>query len=216
VSTFILHLETSESLCSVSLGLDGILLSSIESKEINDHSKQVTLLISDLLNQNNFKLESIQAIAISSGPGSYTGLRVATSAAKAICFALNIPLIAVNTLHSLAYKANMALKQDAIYVPMIDARRMEVYTAVYDSEMNLLVEPHARIIDQFNYETLLEGITLPIVLCGSGLAKCLDTIKMTSGTVKLEIVSHAVNLVGPAYQKFLKSSFEDITTFKPF
>src|SRR5690554_3247877 len=128
----ILHIETATKNCSVSLGKDGELIDTIELAEAGfNHAEKLHVFIDEILQRNAFSYQSLNAIAISKGPGSYTGLRIGVSAAKGLCYALDIPLISIPTLQSLALQVQ---HPDGVIVPMIDARRMEVYTAVFDAD----------------------------------------------------------------------------------
>src|SRR6476620_7668609 len=137
----LLALETSSSVCSVALLLDGKLLGSSELRLEKSHSSHITILIQQLLHNTGFTEKDFSAIAVSGGPGSYTGLRIGTSTAKGLCFALDIPMIAVSTLHALALQAIKFTSNASEYLfcPMIDARRMEVYTALLDAKLEELL-----------------------------------------------------------------------------
>lgn len=182
----------------------------------NDHARQITLVIERVLQQAELHLDQFSAIAISSGPGSYTGLRVAASASKGICYALDIPLIAINTLISLAHAAEQQTSEEAVYVPMMDARRMEVYTAVYDAQLKPVIVPHARIMDENSLQELVGGFDVPIIICGSGSHKCKHLFNSDNMLYREDLINNAKNLIRPAYQAYCNDVFEDAAYFKPF
>ena len=158
----ILLLETSTTVCSVALaGDDGILAF----REINEgyaHSENITVFIEETLNEAGIKMADLAAVAVSSGPGSYTGLRIGVSTAKGICFALDKPLISVGTLDGMAsgFATTRDVTKGAFLVPMIDARRMEVYCSVYDAGMSEVEPPQAKIIDGSSFSNYLEKGTV--------------------------------------------------------
>lgn len=213
----ILHFETSGPLCSVAVAQDGQQLALVEHPEVNAHAQQITLIMDAALAKAEVTLEEINAIAVSQGPGSYTGLRVSASAAKGICYAMDIPLIAISTLQSLAYTAaKMAGDKEAVYIPMIDARRMEVYTAVYDLDGVPLEPPHAKIIDASGYKDLVTTEGKTKIYCGSGAAKCKPLIGGSDTIWYDELRCRADNLIGLAHAKYEQAAFEDIAYYKPF
>ena len=157
---YILNIETATSVCSVSLADSGRLLHLEESDEPNLHSSQLTVYIEKLFKQTNLEMKQLNAVAVSKGPGSYTGLRIGVSVAKGICYALNIPLIAISTLQSMAYGYVQKYdpeEKDSWFCPMIDARRMEVYAAFYDLSNQLKKEISADIIDHQSYLEILNN-----------------------------------------------------------
>lgn len=168
----ILNIEAATNVCSICLSRGGEVLSLHESEGQNEHSRVITLLIDQCMTDAGLKLTDLDAVAISEGPGSYTSLRVGFSTAKGLCFALNIPLISVSTLASLAHAAFEAVKDSsALYCAMIDARRMEVYAAIFDADGNEILPPTPMIIDGSSFEGYFsEG--KKIVFCGNGAEKC--------------------------------------------
>ena len=155
--SLILCIETATPVCSVALSKNGEILSLKETARKNSHSEVVTLFIDDLLRENKIQYTDLNAVAVSKGPGSYTGLRIGVSTAKGLCYALDIPLIAINTLRSMAYDmAEIYLKErkaseNILFCPMIDARRMEVYSAIYNKDNNEVRETKAEIIDKNSF-----------------------------------------------------------------
>ena len=167
----ILNLETATTVCSVAIAKNGQLLSL---KEINGdytHAENLTGFIEHVFHESGMSLKDLDAISISKGPGSYTGLRIGVSTAKGLCYSLDKPLIAINTLEHSAYGCSIKNgSADALFCPMIDARRMEVYCAVYDKANNLIRPTTAEIIDEHSFTELLEN--QPVYFFGDGAEKC--------------------------------------------
>jgi tRNA threonylcarbamoyladenosine biosynthesis protein TsaB len=158
-------------------------------------------------------MKDLDAVSLSSGPGSYTGLRVGAATAKAICYAMNIPLISVSTLESLALATVQSCLKDALFIPMIDARRMEVYTALFDADGNRMLSDQALVLHDSVFRTLFEAGER-LVLSGDGSIKARDLF--TSGNVDiLDIRCSAQHLVIPAWRAYLGSQFEDIAYYTP-
>lgn len=172
-----LYLETSGQTCSVALYSGVENLSLRESEREKSHASLITIFIEEVLSQAGLTLKDVNHIAVSSGPGSYTGLRVGYSTAKGICYALGIPLIAVNSLSALASGLSLKHKdEDALYCPMIDARRMEVYTALYTYDGKEILIPSAYIIENDFYQDYLgEHWNRKIIFGGSGVKKLEDS-----------------------------------------
>ena len=176
---YILNIETSTKACSVSINCNGIL---INCKEIVSsgfsHSEKLLPFISQIIEKSKINMSDLAAVAVSMGPGSFTGLRIGVSTAKGICYALGIPLIAVSTLQAMAFGMTKKLKSD-LYCPMIDARRMEVYSAFYDLENNLVREIQADIINESSY---LNFLNKNVVFFGDGSIKIKEIIKHQNAT----------------------------------
>ena len=145
---YILNIETATDICSVAIAENDTLLSLAETTESFQHATQLTHLIDTCLRDTKLKMKDLAAVAVSQGPGSYTALRVGTSTAKGIAYALQLPLIAVDTLQSLAFAGSQLVQKDVLYCPMIDARRMEVYTAFYNYKNMAVTETQAIIVDR--------------------------------------------------------------------
>lgn len=212
----ILQIETATTVCSVALANRGELIAVKEVNERNVHAEVITVFIDELLNNAGVKYSELDAIAVSSGPGSYTGLRIGVSTAKGLCYALDKPLIAVETLEAMASgfaaKSNYA---DTLLCPMIDARRMEVYTALFDSVGNTLKPTAAEIIDEHSFSSELKQSK--IVFFGDGAAKCRDVLSQNSNTIIVDdFYNSAAHLTQKAYQKYLAGQFEDVAYFEPF
>lgn len=215
MDNYILHLETATEVCSVALAKDGQLLAYKNSSEAYVHSSQLTIYIQEVLAAAKVSMQDLSAVAISQGPGSYTGLRVGAATAKGICFALNIPLIAVSSLKSIAWGMAAKFPDGILYIPMIDARRMEVYMAVYDSDLHEVEAARAQVIDD---STLLKYIgpkSQAICLAGNGTDK-LKSMFEYQEVIFGETYSDSRYMVDLAYEKFLQGMLEDVAYFEPF
>ncbi|SMO83381.1 tRNA threonylcarbamoyladenosine biosynthesis protein TsaB [Saccharicrinis carchari] len=217
----ILSLETSTKVCSVCLSDKQTIVAKKQLFEANSHATHLTLFIQNLFNElPDLSMKDIDAVAVSSGPGSYTGLRIGVSVAKGICYALAKPLIAISSLECLAQAAiahpdlQNIVDTEMLYCPMIDARRMEVYTALFDSAMNLKEKVSARIIDSSSYLNRLNKHT--IVFFGDGSDKCRGTIEHSNAVFIKDLAPLASNMAGLAYKKYQNKQFEDLAYFEPF
>src|SRR5688572_12605965 len=171
----ILSLETSTSSCSAALHKDGQLVSGRELVEPQLAASRLALLISDVMSEAGIESRMIEAVAVSAGPGSYTGLRIGVATAKGFCYATGIPMIAVNSLILLASQAMELAEERDLLCPMIDARRMEVYTMLLDRRMNELEPVTARVIDASSYQEHLA--VRRVLFFGTGSDKCRDAIR---------------------------------------
>lgn len=213
--TNILCIETATEICSVALSIDGKMVSCRETSDLNSHSERLTVFIAEILSESNISIRNLDAVAISMGPGSYTGLRIGTSTAKGFCFALDIPLIAVSTLASIANGARQRYDTvGKLLIPMIDARRMEVYMAVYADDLSLIDEVKAVVVDEDFLQTL-EGST-SMVFCGNGVEKCADLLRQHPKMELTDVLSSAAFMADIAYEKFNNQQFEDLAYFEPF
>jgi tRNA threonylcarbamoyladenosine biosynthesis protein TsaB len=209
--TFILHLETATKSCSVALSKDGKLLSLKESlTEEFSHGENLTLYIQDVLNGAGINIDKLHAVSIASGPGSYTGLRIGVSTAKGICYALKIPLIAIDALTSLALIAKEKYPKHNLCA-MIDARRMEVYCSIYNSCMETLRPISAEIIDEESFK-MFE----PFIFFGDGASKAAEIWSGRNCIFDSAIFSSATGQIQKAYEKFQNNEFEDVAYFEPF
>ena len=217
---FILNIETATQLCSVGVSDAGKMLSVKETSEKNIHASKVTVFAQEVCHEAKISMKDLAAVAVSKGPGSYTGLRIGVSAAKGFCYALDIPLLAVPTLQCLALGARKLLEENAIldentiFSPMIDARRMEVYTALYDQDSNELKNTEALIVDEHSFnEELLKN---KIYYFGDGAEKCREILD-PKGMIYLEGVQpSATSLAEIAARKFKSREFENLAYFEPF
>ncbi len=218
----ILNIETSTGVCSVSLALNGKLLIKKESIEGMGHSKLLTVFIEELFTESGVKIGSIDAVAVNKGPGSYTGLRIGVSVAKGLCYGLNIPLISVCSLQSLAYYTSLNVetyfcekeKNKVLFCPMIDARRMEVYTALYNSDSEEIKSVSAEIINGHFLSGLLEQHK--ILFFGNGAPKCRDKITHENAIFAGPVITSAQFMQSISEEKFMKNEFEDVAYFEPF
>jgi len=211
----ILNIETSETICSVALAKDEKLLSIKESTEERSHAKLVTIFIEDIFKNSNYSLQDLDAISVTKGPGSYTGLRIGVSTAKGLCYGLDIPLISVGTLTALANATIRTNKyNNHKFCPMIDARRMEVYSAIYNYDLSKIKDVSADILTEDSYSDFLKKDK--IVFVGSGSAKFNEILNSPNAIFDSEIVPSAKNMIEVSYQKFIDKNFEDVAYFEPY
>jgi tRNA threonylcarbamoyladenosine biosynthesis protein TsaB len=219
---YILCLETATSICSVALSRDGVVLFLKESSIKNFHSSLITLFVKEVVQKTGIKLQEIDAIAVSKGPGSYTGLRIGASTAKGLCFALDKPLLAINTLKAMAFGMAEKIKaeyfpndRNMLLCPMIDARRMEVYDALYTFDNIEIRGIQAEIIreDSFN-EYFKEN---NILFFGDNVIKCEPVLRYRRNAVFITdftpSASHMAQLAKTSYDD---KKFEDVAYFEPF
>jgi len=209
----ILHLETATDICSVGLSVGDQLISIKETDEIRDHTRVITLMIDEVMKQAGYSLSELDAVSLSEGPGSYTSLRVGMSAAKALCFGLDKPLITVNTLYALAGAAKESEDDFDFYCPMIDARRMEVYLSLYDAGLGVMVDNEAVILSDDLFDPYLES-KKRVLICGSGSGKAVELYPGKAVHRSL-LVCSAKHLIKPALHKYENGLFADIAYFSP-
>ncbi|MDZ4806984.1 MAG: tRNA (adenosine(37)-N6)-threonylcarbamoyltransferase complex dimerization subunit type 1 TsaB [Bacteroidota bacterium] len=207
--SFILNIDTALDTASVCLAKDEEILALAINENQKKQSGWLHQVINELLKKNNLRPNQLDAVAVSIGPGSYTGLRVGLSAAKGLCYALNIPLIAVSTLKMIAFAAKD--EADSLICPMIDARRMEVFTAVYDKELQEKMPAHALVIDEKSFADML---TSSILFCGNGSKKLQSLISNTNASFS-DNVSNASHLSPLSQNCFLKKEFADLAYTEP-
>ncbi len=207
----ILNIETATKNCSVALSKDGRTLAIRELSEQNfSHAEKLHIFIEELFAESHLKLQDLSAIAVSQGPGSYTGLRIGVSAAKGLCYALSIPLIAVDTLEILARKIKIS---NGTILPMIDARRLEVYSAFFDSNYAKIRETKAEIIDENSFQEETEILHL----IGDGAMKFKEILTGEKFKYYPEIqFPSAADMSLISFQKFQNKQFEDVAYFEPF
>jgi tRNA threonylcarbamoyladenosine biosynthesis protein TsaB len=216
----LLHIETATNVCSVALSGNGQLLSLRETSVRNAHSSVLTTFIEEAVTSAGIKIDDIDAIAVSEGPGSYTGLRIGVSSAKGLCYALDKPLISIPTLKAMAFgMLNQQLrtpnsKLQTFYCPMIDARRMEVFSAIYDSGIHEIRETRAEIIDGTSFsDTLKDHI---IIFAGDGAAKCKPYLEGKENVKFLDDFQVSSRYMIPfAEAKYLAGDFENLAYFEP-
>ena len=212
--SYILNIESSTTNCSVSLANNGELISIRELNEKNySHSTKLHSFIEEVLKNSNITVNKLSAIAVSSGPGSYTGLRIGVSAAKGLCYALQIPLISVPTLKVLARQLN--IQREDLIIPVMDARRDEVYSAVYNSEYELVRNIFPEIIDSESFIELAKENKLYFI--GNGQEKCERLIRKNSNLIfsNYDTFPSSKEMILISFKKFKKSKFEDIAYFEP-
>ncbi len=209
----ILNIETTSPICSLALcESNGQLVSILENREQTSHASRITILIDQLLTESGKSLSDLVAVAVSSGPGSYTGLRIGTAVAKGLCYTLDIPLISVDTLRSLTIAVEVK-KSSGLLCPMIDARRLEVYTALFKDD-KLIRKPAAIIIDAAFLEKELKE--QPIYFFGSGSAKCKELIQHPNALFIADIENSSEHMFPFSCQKLKESNFEDTAYYDPF
>lgn len=208
----ILCLETSTRSCSVALGQNGKLLALKESlDEKYSHAENLTVFIEEVCAHAKIALKNIDAVAVSKGPGSFTGLRIGVSTAKGLCYALNKPLIAINSLESMAVSC---ISPGVLVCPMIDAKRMEVYCAVYNEKLNEINKTSAKIIDESSFSDLLEK--RKVLFFGDGAEKCKPQIRSHNAVFINDINPSAKFMIPIAEKYFAEKKFEDVAYFEPF
>jgi tRNA threonylcarbamoyladenosine biosynthesis protein TsaB len=214
----ILNIDTSSSVCSVCLAEDGDIIEERDDLSENKHASRLTDLIRDMMDSQKIKLSDLSAVALSSGPGSYTGLRIGTSVAKGICYGLDKPLIAVSTLQGMAHRMSaMHPHPDGIYIPMIDARRNDVYMAVYDSDNNMVENDTFTDLNVVFTDTLA-SYNVKNIYFGGLLTSKLSLIYLNNYNCTLieNIICVASNINAISYKRFVENSFENLTYFEPF
>jgi len=218
----ILNIETSADICSVALGREGKILDLLMGEEERDHSRILTILIEKILKQNNLQMTDLQVVAVSEGPGSYTGLRIGVSTAKGIAYALKIPLLAVSTPGALAASVAAGIPDDVrkemgekgLLCPMIDARRMEVYSALYDMKGDRLTEIEPHVIDENSYKK--ERARRKILFFGTGSEKCRKVFREETSLFLENISPRADRMIPLAEKQFINGVFADVAYFEPF
>ena len=209
----ILSLETSTTVCSVAIHENETLLAGAEVHLEHSPASKLAQLIDDVSKLADIELRKINAVAISSGPGSYTGLRIGTSTAKGICYGLAIPLIAIDTLSLLTEQMKQFNMTKALLCPMIDARRMEVYCSVSDCDGRLIHPIEAKIIDEKSFEEQLDVDR--IIFFGNGSEKCRSVITHGNATFVSGITPSAAQMGVMAYRKYKRNDTEDLGGFEP-
>lgn len=215
----ILCLETATPTCSVAINEKGKTLALRECKGQNAHSEKITLFIKEVLEETGIQAEQLDAVAVSKGPGSYTGLRIGVSTAKGVCYAADRPLLAIDTLHAMAYGMATRLADNLqasdLLIPMIDARRMEVYRAVFDAQLNSVSNTEALVVDEHSFDDLLEHHQL--WLFGDGAPKLSPLFQ---NQPKIHIVDDlwpsAAYMAELADKALTFNDFVDVAYFEPF
>lgn len=216
----ILNLETSMDICSVCLSENGKIIDLVESDEERTHASSLTVFIEDMLSRNKLKMKDLKAVAVSKGPGSYTGLRIGVSVAKGLCYGANLPLLSVNTLQAMAlggqlyYDKKGELDKNTWFCPMIDARRLEVYCCFFDFSNVPQNDIRAEIITNDSFKEILEQ--RKVLFFGNGAPKCKSLIQHKNALF-IEDFKHSSKFMIPLAEKaFHESRFEDVAYFEPF
>ena len=207
----LLCIETATTNCSVALSVNGSVIALKEDRSNRySHAEQLHVFINLVLEEAGVGKEQLDAVVVSKGPGSYTGLRIGVSAAKGLCYALDKPLVSVSTLRALAGQ----VKGTDFIIPMLDARRMEVYAAVFGAQYELLRETQAEIVDESSFEEYLQQG--PTTFIGSGVEKFQKLVTHENAKYVKDAMPSASDLVPIAEEKFMKRDFEDVAYFEPY
>jgi tRNA threonylcarbamoyladenosine biosynthesis protein TsaB len=212
---FILCIETATEICSVAVVTQNRIVALVENNEGNKHASMLTSLIEEALQKAGITLNQLDAIAVSKGPGSYTGLRVGVSTAKGLCYALEKPLIGISTLQSLAAVGMKKMDTPTgLLLPMLNARRMEVYCAGYNVAGNEILATEAKIIDEFSFAAELKNG--PVYFMGNGSAKCKTILSHPHAFFIEGIHCSATGMADYVCAAFEQQQFEDVAYFEPF
>jgi tRNA threonylcarbamoyladenosine biosynthesis protein TsaB len=213
--SIILSIDTALPLASVALAHHGTLLTDRISEMQKEHAAFLHPAIESMLKETNISIHELDAVAVSIGPGSYTGLRVGLASAKGLCFALNKPLIALCTLETMAFQTQMNHanpSKEILFCPMIDARRMEVFTALYRPDLTYLLQPHAHILDEHSFQDILKEHE--VLFSGNGSDKFLEkTNHPNASQVKISSLSSAMAQL--SYKSFTESVYAEIKSLEP-
>ncbi|MEO7265680.1 MAG: tRNA (adenosine(37)-N6)-threonylcarbamoyltransferase complex dimerization subunit type 1 TsaB [Ferruginibacter sp.] len=211
----ILNIDTASSTAFIGIAKDGICLQNISNENQKDHAAFLHGAIQEILKVSSITINELDAIAVNEGPGSYTGLRVGMASAKGLCFALNKPLITVNSLELLAtaVAAEIGKDSDSLICPMIDARRMEVFTALFTAKLQQLEAPHALILNESSFSHYLD--TQPFIFCGDGAQKFLKIISHPNASL-LNTDSLHTAFSQMSYQRYLQANFMNLAYSEPF
>ena len=209
---YILNIETATTNCSVSLSFEGETLVLKEDYNENySHAERLHVYIDDVLKEAKISASQLDAIAVSKGPGSYTGLRIGVSAAKGLCYALNKPLISISTLEALAHQIK---ENEGIIIPMLDARRLEVYSAVFDASYNQIRETQAQVLDETSFAGYLDDSKVTFI--GNGVPKTKELIMHKNAIFIEDKLPSANEMSQLAYNKYKKNDIEDVAYFEPY
>jgi tRNA threonylcarbamoyladenosine biosynthesis protein TsaB len=209
----ILSLETSTSLCSAAIHEDGKLIVVSEIHEDQSHASKLAVLIEQVLVLAGIKSNELDAVAVSSGPGSYTGLRIGVSTAKGICFAHNLPLLSVDSLAAMAWRAVKQKSQSGLFCPLIDARRMEAYCCLFNESLTVVEPVQARILDENSFAEVLNREKVNFF--GDALDKLISVVRHSNAVFLHNIYPSASDLGDLAYKKFLVKEYEDLVHYEP-
>jgi len=209
----ILNIETTTTNCSVSIGINGEVAVLKEDKKGGySHAEKLHVFIEEVLQEANLTLKDLDAVAVSKGPGSYTGLRIGVSAAKGLCFGLDIPLISISTLEAMAHQVNAS--SDEVIIPMLDARRMEVYTAIFSAEKSIISTIEAKVLDENSFQQYFSDFKA-VHFIGNGVEKFKE-ICSAENTFFIEELPSAKEMAKLSEIKYKKSDTEDVAYFEPY
>lgn len=214
----ILNIDTSSPVCSVCIADRGQVVAHRDDLTGNKHASLLAILVRDTLHEAGLTARDLSAVALSSGPGSYTGLRIGTSLAKGLCYGLDLPLIAIPTLMGMAWQMAATMTDaSGVYVPMIDARRDDAYIAVYDAHLNLLEKDIFVTVDTHLYDRILRLYDSNIYFGGSASHKMINIFSNTKfGTVIENVKCISSNISMLSYEHYQRKIFSDLTYFEPF
>ena len=212
--SILLHIETSTPVCSCALSRDGEILVYKESFQVQSHASLLGVFVEEIMQYVRSQKFSLDAVVVSSGPGSYTGLRIGVSQAKGLSYGLNIPLIALPTHKIMASMMKDKVEKEALLCPMIDARRMEVYATFFDTSMHVIRATSADIVDENSYRDLLDKH--PVVFFGNGAEKCKNILTHPNARFVPDIHPLASGMVALAEKDFDEKEFVNVAYFEPF
>ncbi len=211
---YILHIESTSTVCSVAISKDTELLSLKELNNGYTHAENLHVFIEQALSECNLKANDLNAISVSSGPGSYTGLRIGFSAAKGLAFALNIPLITIDTLKALSVATIQQTKEEAVFIPMMDARRMEVYCAGYDNKLKEVLSVQALVLNEESIKAF--EINKPLYFFGDGMPKAKELLMQLPQAHFIEnVCASATHMITLAFEKYNAKDFADVAYSEP-
>jgi len=210
----ILGIETATPTCSIALGSNGKVIASDSIYIDKSHSKILTTQIQNLIERSQTKMDQLEAVAISIGPGSYTGLRIGLSVAKGLCFALSIPIIGISTLLSMAYSAHQIIADDeALYAPLIDARRLDVYTAVYNSKLESIIYEQSIMLNPNSFQQSLDD--KKVNFFGTATIKASELIQHSHAFFHANFMISADSLIPLATKKLDEKAFDSLAYLEP-
>jgi tRNA threonylcarbamoyladenosine biosynthesis protein TsaB len=217
----LLNIESSTEVCSVTLAQNGTIIQTLENLTGQNHAMLVTSYIQQIFSTQGLNMNQLDAVAVSGGPGSYTGLRIGVASAKGICYALGIPLIAITSLAAMSHHViqnssdyNLPRDSELLFCPMIDARRMEVYTAIYNRNEKMVREIKADIIDQYSYLSYFEKGR--VVFFGNGADKCREILSHTNAYFLDHVTTSASYMTTLAEKAYQDENFVNIAYYEPY
>ncbi|HXB38948.1 MAG TPA: tRNA (adenosine(37)-N6)-threonylcarbamoyltransferase complex dimerization subunit type 1 TsaB [Bacteroidia bacterium] len=213
---YILCIETSTTVCSVCIANEEKVISVREINSGYTHAENLNVFIEEILKEAGVSFKQLNAVAVSKGPGSYTGLRIGVSAAKGLCYALNISLISIDTLEAIACEVSAKTKEDMLYCPMLDARRMEVYCAGYDKSLKNILPVQALVLDENSINVF--KLNKPLCFFGDGMPKAKELLqnKFSDAVFIENVIPSSKNMATLAFKKLTEKQFENTALFEPF